>query len=124
MPKDKIKHQEYCTKYRENHKEKILYGQARYRAKRKGIKFDLEVSDIVIPKLCPVLKIPLVKNNRQSGPRASSPSLDRINNNLGYIKGNVQVISHKANTMKHCATDSELVLFANWVKRTYKKVIK
>lgn len=124
MTKDKIKHQEYCTKYRENHKEKILYGQARYRAKRKGIKFDLEVSDIVIPKLCPVLKIPLVKNNRQAGPRASSPSLDRINNDLGYIKGNVQVISHKANTMKHCATNLELVLFANWVKRTYKKVIK
>ena len=124
MTKDKIKHQEYCTKYRENHREKILYGQARYRAKRKGIKFDLEVSDIVIPRLCPVLKIPLVRNNRQAGPRASSPSLDRINNDLGYIKGNVQVISHKANTMKHCATDSELVLFANWVKRTYKKVIK
>jgi hypothetical protein len=124
LTKDKIKHQEYCTKYRENHREKILYGQARYRAKRKGIKFDLEVSDIVIPRLCPVLKIPLVRNNRQAGPRASSPSLDRINNDLGYIKGNVQVISHKANTMKHCATDSELVLFANWVKRTYKKVIK
>jgi hypothetical protein len=124
MPKDKIKHSAYCQKYRELHREQILFSQARYRARRKGIEFNLEVTDIIIPKLCPVLKIPLVRNSSQGGPRASSPSLDRINNDLGYVKGNVQVISHKANTMKHCATDSELVLFANWVKRTYKRTIK
>jgi hypothetical protein len=119
----KTKHNEYCQKYREKNREKVLYGQARYRAKRKGIEFNLEVSDIVIPKLCPVLKIPLVRNSSQGGPRASSPSLDRINNALGYIKGNVQIISHKANTMKHCANNTELILFANWIKRTYKRVI-
>jgi hypothetical protein len=123
MSKDKIKHQAYCQKYRENNREQVLYGQARYRAKRKGIEFNLEVSDIVIPKLCPVLKIPLVKNSSQGGPRASSPSLDRIDNTKGYIKGNVQIISHKANTMKHCADNNELILFANWIKRTYRKVI-
>lgn len=123
MLKDKIKHQAYCQKYRENHQEKVLHGQARYRAKRKGIAFDLEVSDVVIPKLCPVLKIPLVRNSSKGGPRASSPSLDRIDNDKGYIKGNVQIISHKANTMKHCANNNELILFANWIKRTYRKVI-
>jgi hypothetical protein len=124
MPlKNKIRHQGYCQKYRESHQEKVLFGQARYRARRKGIEFNLEVSDIVIPKLCPVLKIPLVKNSRKGGPGAGSPSLDRINNDKGYIKGNVQIISHRANTMKHCATNKELILFANWVKRTYKRVI-
>jgi hypothetical protein len=116
---DKIRHQAYCKKYRENHRELILLGQARYRAKRKGIKFNLEVSDIKIPKNCPVLKIPLTKGGSNGGPRGGSPSLDRINNKKGYVKGNVQVISHRANTMKHCATNKELLLFASWVKKIY-----
>ena len=119
MTKDKIKHNEYCHKYRLNNPEKILFGQARYRAKKKGIEFDLEVSDIVIPKLCPVLKIPLEKSKTNS-PRGSSPSLDRIDNAKGYVKGNIQVMSHKANTMKHCATSEELILFSKWIAKTYK----
>lgn len=123
MAKDKIKHQEYCQKYRTNNREQVLLGQARYRARKKGIEFNLEVSDIVIPKLCPVLKIPLAIGGSNGGPRGCSPSLDRINNLKGYIKGNVQVISHKANTMKHCANNNELILFANWIKRTCRKVI-
>lgn len=121
MVRDKTKHQEYCQKYRKNNRELILLGQAKYRAKRKGIEFNLEVSDIKIPKFCPVLKIPLTEGGSNGGPRGGSPSLDRINNLKGYIKGNVQVISHKANTMKHCANNKELILFANWVKRTYRR---
>ena len=123
MQRDKTKHNAYCQKYRENNRALLLLGQARYRAKKKNIKFDLELSDIIIPKLCPVLKIPLTAGSSSGGPRGCSPSLDRIDNAKGYIKGNVQVISHKANTMKHCADNNELILFANWIKRTYRKVI-
>jgi len=123
MAKDKIKHQAYCQKYRENNRALVLLGQARYRAKKKGIEFNLELSDVVIPKVCPVLKIPLTAGSSSGGPRGCSPSLDRIDNTKGYIKGNVQIISHKANTMKHCADNNELILFANWIKRTYRKVI-
>jgi hypothetical protein len=123
MAKDKIKHQAYCQKYRENNRALVLLGQARYRAKKKGIEFNLELSDVVIPKVCPVLKIPLTAGSSSGGPRGCSPSLDRIDNTKGYIKGNVQVMSHKANTMKHCADNNELILFANWIKRTYRKVI-
>jgi|APGre2960657373_1045057.scaffolds.fasta_scaffold72548_1 hypothetical protein len=123
MAKDKIKHQAYCQKYRENNRALVLLGQARYRAKKKGIEFNLELSDVVIPKVCPVLKIPLSAGSSSGGPRGCSPSLDRIDNTKGYIKGNVQVMSHKANTMKHCADNNELILFANWIKKTYRKVI-
>jgi hypothetical protein len=123
MAKDKIKHQAYCQKYRENNRALVLLGQARYRAKKKGIEFNLELSDVVIPKICPVLKIPLSAGSSSGGPRGCSPSLDRIDNTKGYIKGNVQVMSHKANTMKHCADNNELILFANWIKKTYRKVI-
>ena len=123
MVRNKIKHNAYCKKYRENNRALLLLGQAKYRAKKKGIEFNLELSDVVIPKLCPVLKIPLFAGSSSGGPRGCSPSLDRIDNSKGYIKGNVQVISHKANTMKHCANNNELILFANWIKRTYRKVI-
>jgi hypothetical protein len=123
MAKDKIKHQAYCQKYRENNRALVLLGQARYRAKKKGIEFNLELSDVVIPKVCPVLKILLSAGSSSGGPRGCSPSLDRIDNTKGYIKGNVQVMSHKANTMKHCADNNELILFANWIKKTYRKVI-
>jgi len=123
MIRNKTKHNEYCQKYRENNRALVLLGQARYRARKKGIEFNLELSDVVIPKLCPVLKIPLSAGSSSGGPRGCSPSLDRVDNTKGYIKGNVQVMSHKANTMKHCADNNELILFANWIKRTYRKVI-
>jgi hypothetical protein len=44
-----------------------------------------------------------------------SASLDRIDTNLGYVEGNVQVISLQANLMKSNATESELKQFSNWV---------
>lgn len=95
-----------------NH-EKVILRAAKCRAKERGLSFDLELSDIVIPKVCPVLGIPIV---RIQGKRmAGSASLDRINNALGYVKGNVWVISSKANLMKNNATDDELIAFANWV---------
>ena len=38
----------------------------------------------------------------------NSPSLDRIRLELGYVKGNVRVISGRANLLKNDATIEEL----------------
>ena len=54
------------------------------RAKRKNISFDIEVEDIIVPNECPILKIPLHYECREN-----SPSVDRIDNSKGYIKGNI-----------------------------------
>lgn len=74
--------------------------------------FNIEESDIVIPKCCPILCTALIlnKNYKYSNPE-HTPSLDKINPKLGYVKGNVQVISFKANTMKNSATIEELKWF-------------
>lgn len=64
-----------------------------------GIPFDIELSDLDLPEICPILRIPLrISNNGKAN--AESPSIDKIIPDLGYIKGNVQMISNKANKMK------------------------
>lgn len=92
-----------------------MWRRAKNRATRSGMAFDIEKSDIRIPDNCPILKIPLVVHSGSSGGRYNSPSLDKIDPSLGYTKGNIQVISHKANIMKADASLAELRLFAEWV---------
>ena len=87
-----------------------LWSAAKLRAKQQGLDFNIEVSDIIIPDVCPILKQPLIRKTRHP------PSLDRIDPSKGYIKGNVWVISRKANVMKNDATINELKEFARWVK--------
>ena len=89
-----------------------MWRNAKSRAERDGLPFNIEESDIVIPKCCPILCTALIlnKNYKYSNPE-HTPSLDKINPKLGYVKGNVQVISFKANTMKNSATIEELKWF-------------
>ena len=57
----------------------------------------------------------MITHSGSSGGRFNSPALDRIDNTKGYIRGNVWVISHRANQMKVDANIEELKLFAEWV---------
>jgi hypothetical protein len=79
---------------------------ARKRAKRLGLIFDLLRIDIIVPELCPVLGIPLRIARGKADD--NSPTLDRINNNRGYVRGNICVISHRANRLKSDSTIEEL----------------
>ena len=119
----KEEHSEYYRAYRERHPNRSLYRAAHNRAKLRGLPFDLSFDDIVIPAVCPILGIPIVcyAGRGRPGGRMDSPSLDRIDNDKGYVKGNVQVISHKANSMKFTASAEELLKFADWIYETYGK---
>jgi len=92
-----------------------MHQRAKQRSKELGRDFNIEVSDIVIPDVCPVLGIPLNMNCGRSGAYRNSPSLDRIDNTKGYVKGNIQVISQLANAMKCHASNEELHRFAQWI---------
>jgi hypothetical protein len=86
----------------------ILYSSAKHRAKIKNIPFNLELSDLPpIPEKCPVLDIPILINKGPSANNGNGPSLDRIEPNLGYVRGNIRIISHRANTLKSNGTLEE-----------------
>jgi len=93
--------QQYRIKYRKSNPANILLARAKNRAKREGIEFDITLKDIVIPTHCPVLNI-VLEIGEPNAPNA--PSLDRIDNTKGYIRGNVCVISWRANHLKNSLT--------------------
>lgn len=84
-------------------------------AEQRGLDFNLELEDIVIPKYCPILEVPFQFGSKDD--YSYSPSIDRIDNSKGYIKGNIQIISMKANTMKNSATPEELYNFCKNILR-------
>ena len=76
-----------------------------------GFNFNLEHSDIIIPEYCPILNIKLSTNpNDKDEPHYFTG--DRIDSSKGLVKGNLQVISMRANKMKSKATEAELLQFA------------
>jgi hypothetical protein len=85
-----------------------LLALAKYRAKKQGVLFDLTADDIHIPHVCPALGIRLVRNIGGRSQSAASPTLDRITPALGYVRGNVIVLSSKANAIKQNASPKEL----------------
>lgn len=83
-----------------------LWRSAKSRAYHKDLPFDITPEDIKIPTHCPVLGIPLFAGQGKMGD--NSPSLDRKIPERGYVKGNVWVISNRANRIKNDATAAEL----------------
>lgn len=119
----------YAAAYRETNREKLrasarlyrrtnlpkrLWQAARIRAKEKGLEFDLEIEDIIVPDVCPVLSIPLKVGDGLAN--WFSPSIDRIDNSRGYTKDNIMVISRRANSIKSDSTIEEMEKILEYMK--------
>ena len=99
---------------------KIIWRGAKERAVKKSIPFDIDVEDIIIPTVCPVLGIQIYPAFRKENGGIfsdNSPSLDRIDVTKGYTKGNVMIISWRANRIKTNATIEELKMFCEYYNR-------
>jgi hypothetical protein len=91
----------------------LVWG-ARARAKKLGRAFVLTVDDVPeIPAVCPVLGIPIFFAGKKH--TDNSPTLDRIDSRLGYVRGNVAVISMRANKLKSDATPDEMLRLSQWM---------
>jgi hypothetical protein len=89
----------------------LLWYRAKSNAKDRKYDFNLDTDDIIIPEFCPYLNVPLETDFK----KRDEPfyySIDRIDSSKGYVKGNVQVISKMANTMKLNADIEQLITFA------------
>lgn len=96
-----------------------MLAQAKRRAQSSGRNFNLTLKDLqrLVVSHCPVLGTEIVwKYDHGLGLGAHSPSLDRIDNLLGYTKDNVAIISHRANSMKNAATVEELQAILNYMQ--------
>lgn len=92
----------------------------RSRCARLGIPFDLTcdyVRSLMPPgMICPVLGVRMLLSS-ESGRRVDRASIDRIRPELGYIRGNVAMISVAANTIKGNHTDPSIFRrMADWME--------
>ena len=125
---------DYRKQYREKNKDKLsdqsksrykndktyvyhMMKRAESRAIKKGLEFDLTIDDIIIPDLCPILGVPL-EIGEGKGPKPYSPSLDKIDPDKGYVKGNTIVISMRANQIKSNASLKEIEKVYQYLKES------
>lgn len=111
----KKKRKVITRRYHQRHPDRRLLLEARKRAKRYGMRLNITIEDCAIPKICPVLGLPL-RRGASGKVWAGSPTLDRIDSRKGYVKGNVIVVSKKANTIKSDATIAELQAVLNFYR--------
>ena len=89
--------------------------RARSRAKKEGFDFNITAEDITpLPTVCPVLGVTLRISEVPQDPCAYS--IDRIENTKGYVRGNVAVMSYKANRLKNDGTAEEHEAIAAWMR--------
>lgn len=88
---------------------------ARKRAREQNVPFGISLEDIVIPDVCPALGMKLKFHEKQS--QDNSPTLDKIIPKLGYVQGNIAVLSKRANWLKNNASEQEMRQIADWLAK-------
>lgn len=107
-------------RYQESHPLVTITNNIKARCKKHGIVYDLDIDHVFIPKTCPILNIELT-SEKGRGILDNSISIDRKDPTKGYTMDNIQVISMLANRMKQNASPEQLLAFAEWINKTYKK---
>ena len=96
---------------------KRLLQHLKQSAKRRGLDFDLTelyLENLSFPLTCPILHVPLEYGLRKYS--EFKPSVDRIDSDRGYVQGNIQILSLKANRAKNNLSEVELKKFALYYK--------
>lgn len=110
-PRINLRRQEKKQILIDTHPEQYLLNRAKANASQKKEKCNLTIDDIYLPESCPLLGI-LMYFDMDNPRHDNTPSIDRIDSTKGYVKGNVWIISWKANRMKTDATIDEILTFS------------
>ena len=100
------------SRWVKNNPERRMCAKIKSRCKKLNTYFDIKPDDLVIPKTCPVLDIPL-----DSSTSDHVPSVDRFDPSKGYTIDNINIISNRANSLKSNATLAEIEKLYNWMKK-------
>jgi hypothetical protein len=95
-------------KWRETNPKAYMLSRAKSRAKAEGLPFDITTDDFEIPEFCPVFPDLRLEFSSGSSRPDNTPSLDKVIPERGYVRGNVRVVSMRANRLKSDATLEEL----------------
>ena len=80
----------------------------RNKCKENNIPCDFTIDDLIpFPLSCPITGHSINYFNKGKGGLDDSPSIDRVEPTKGYVKGNVRIISFKANRMKQDASPKD-----------------
>lgn len=102
--------------------EHVMFLRVKARSKQNHILFDLSESDISIPRFCPVLGLELKVNWGKTPNTDRSPTLDRFVPSLGYVKGNIRVVSQLANRIKNSGTSEQVLAVGNWMRKIEQEI--
>lgn len=118
IPETRKRINQRSADWNKNNLNKTLLSAAKKRAAIQKCEFNIDLDDIKIPKFCPLLGIDIIRSDIKHSP--NSPSLDKINPDLGYVKNNIHIISRRANTIKNNATIDEIERILSWydIKKT------
>lgn len=105
------------AKIRRENPAKAIWQVAGRNAKARGKEFDITVEDVekVMMDICPVFGTPM--GFGEAFTKDDRPSIDRIDSSKGYVKGNVQIISWRANHLKNDATLEELEKLVAYMRK-------
>lgn len=132
-PKRRAQKAKAASAFRANHPERVRATQqnwrqanpiknalrrAKARAVKKGLEFNITEADFPTrPTHCPILGIELkYGGGRGRKPSGDAASLDRRDNALGYISGNVFIVSFRVNQIKNDGTAAEHRMIAEWME--------
>lgn len=110
-------------RHKEKHPKRTWAGdivrQARYRAVKANppVPHTINAAYVfsILPDVCPIFGTEFVfRGNKKMIPE--SPSLDRLDPKLGYVPGNVVIISVKANLIKSAYGSEDILKVGEWLK--------
>lgn len=103
------------------------FRQRRNQSLKQGIPFTIEFDEMEQPEFCPILGVKLNYGWGGNAGHLRDPNkatIDKVIPELGYVPGNVFIISWRANKLKSDMTLEELEKIMNYIKeKTYGQAI-
>lgn len=97
---------------------KLLFGQLRSKRRSQDFEWEIEYEDLLSiwdaqKGKCALSNLNMTHHRRGGKKLPFNASIDRINHNEGYVRGNVQLVCNQVNTMRHTLNIDE---FWWWIK--------